>query len=221
MKKNALVLWLMFIAVVVSSCSKENNLTTLNGSTNSEYSYSISAVDSNKNPVSMAKVFIATEDGDIYSQCDDKGVAALKLNKPIKSVICACYGKYGFAVLEKDMPNIEITMQNLKVPSPQSLAKAQSIGTYGVYSTDSHGDVSFRYKGNFVNYYYTSYMPAYLPGKDPWFQNTNPNTWDGWVLTDWLPTWKGKKLLVPQRCQWFYTYTHGFSISLALFMTTN
>ncbi|MCD4706098.1 hypothetical protein K8R61_03390 [bacterium] len=89
-------------------------------------------------------------------------------------------------------------------------------GTFGVYETTEEGDVSFKYQGDFKQFYCINYLPCLGWGVN----GPNPNNWDGWELTDWLPTWKGEKLLVPERYQLYHEYTYGYSISDALYLET-
>lgn len=203
---------LLFLFIV--GCSEDEHINVVNSQ--SEKGYLITVVKEDGTRASGVNLLISTEDGDIFTKCNKQGFISLKSEKSIRSVICATLGNSGFTVVENGSKNIEVKLEGV-----QKLRLAKIAGTYGVYSTDGSGDVSFKYQGNFSSYYCTSSMPAYLPGWNPIWQNTDPNTWGGWNLNDWLPTWKGKKLLVPGRCQWYHQSVYGFSISQALFVITN
>jgi len=95
-------------------------------------------------------------------------------------------------------------------------AEAQSETFHEVYSTDSNGDVSFRYPTN------SEFSHIWLYGNIPsWVCEPDPNNWDGWELTDYQPQYAGRKLLVPQRAQWYYLLVYGRSISDDLYLVTN
>lgn len=92
-------------------------------------------------------------------------------------------------------------------------ASAASLRYFGVYQTDANGDVSFKYKGAFQYFICASDLP-WIKG------NPNPNDWDKQVLTNWLPTWKGEKLLVPRTYQYYHKLVYGYSISQVLYLVS-
>ncbi|MEI7620293.1 MAG: hypothetical protein WCJ57_01850 [Candidatus Falkowbacteria bacterium] len=203
MKKTVLILALSLLTLLIISCSKDDNQPS---NKENGFTYSIKAL-SNNFPVSGAKVIaITSNDSEIMVNCDNNGNALIKTLSPIKIICCVSLGK-SKAINVSNNNNFIIKMDDLKKPNLQN---TKSTGTFGVYSTDGNGDVSFKYTGIFQGYYCTSWLP-YLGSQ-------NPNSWDGWNLTNWLPTWKGKKLLVPRRYQIYHQTAYGCSISSALFL---
>ena len=99
------------------------------------------------------------------------------------------------------------------VPAPTATAP---LGEYwfGVYDTDNHGDVRFRFRYNFSRFYCVTWVPWVFG------QNPDPNTWDNWSLRDFSP-WSGRKLLVPTRTRWWHAIYYNFSISNALVLIAN
>ena len=83
---------------------------------------------------------------------------------------------------------------------------------YGVYDTNSSGDVRFRYQNSFSRFYCINWMPNVFP----YNISPDPNRWTNWDLTDFPAPWKGKKLLVPSRYRWWHGAVYGYSISQAL-----
>lgn len=94
-----------------------------------------------------------------------------------------------------------------------SMARCDS---FEVYETDKDGNVSFRYQGDFGRFYCTKYlMPiSYL------LNDSNPNNWKSSEVTDWLPTWKGEKLMVPKSYQDYHKSVYGYSIDKSLVLET-
>ncbi len=92
-------------------------------------------------------------------------------------------------------------------------AMAASLHYFGVCQTDANGDVSFRYTGARQFILCINYLP--------WLaESPNPNNWNGWALTNWLPKWKGQKLLVPRRYQIWHQNVYGYPISQALYLVS-
>jgi hypothetical protein len=175
------------------------------------YFYNVKAVV-NGVGISHAKVIaIIDEKKEIILDCCDDGSVNIKTDLPLQQICCVSSQKSGVVSLKNNSNNIIVV--EMKEISSTLLKSVDTIGTFGVYSTDGNGDVSFRYVGSFQEYYCTSWLP--------WLGiSTNPNDWDGWDLNDWLPTWKGKKLLVPTRYQIFHQSAYGYSISSSLFLTS-
>lgn len=203
MKKSILFLASSFLTLLIISCSKND----IQSDTKQRvYSYLVKAI-SNGTPEAGARVIAAIDDTrEIIGECDINGNALIESPSPVKIICGVSLGKSGTINIGHE-GNFIIEMTDLKIPR---INNVRSIGTFGVYSTDSNGDVSFKYTGTFQGYYCTSYLPN--------LGLQNPNSWDGWNLTNWLPTWKGKKLLVPRRYQIYHQTAYGYSISSALFL---
>jgi len=165
--------------------------------------------------VSDASVIGLFTDGtDTIMVCDANGSVNLETDKPLVAVGGVAKGLSG--VKSVDCPgNWEVEVQSVLL-AKTSAQGVTSAGAYvfGVYDTDGHGDVRFRYQFNFAYFYCSSGLPGW-PYGDP-----NPNHWTSWNLTDFPYPWKGKKLLVPTRYQWWHQAVYGYSISRALFLVS-
>ncbi len=203
MKKSVLVSTLSFLALLIISCSKDDTQTNIN---ENSYLYSLRAL-SHGSPVPGTKIIAITNKADeIIGECDANGDALIQTSSPVITICCVSLGKSGIINTNRE-GNFIVEMGDLK---NLEIKNTKSIGTFGVYSTDGNGDVSFKYAGAFQGYYCTSYLPN--------LGSPNPNNWDSWDLTNWLPTWKGKKLLVPRKYQIYHQTAYGYSISNALFL---
>jgi len=167
--------------------------------------------------VAKAEVMaIWSTDLDTVLVCDDRGRFTLTSQQAPTSVTAAVLGAWGTTSVTGSDQAIVIELQ--AVVQTQPTAQPQDTASeywFGVYDTDSHGDVRFRYRYNFSRFYCSSWLPGW-PYGDP-----NPNHWTSWNLSDFPYPWKGKKLLVPTRYQWWHQAAYGFSISSALFLISN
>lgn len=210
---NMVILSFVFVAVglFVQSCSQKKALNPDQPSAPLIYRFT---VVENSTPIPDATIIgIFDSDNDTILVCNEQGQVILNTERPLTAVCGASMGLSGVVGVSNDDGDILIAVE--KVPAPPdsvSLPKVAATYWFGVYDTDSHGDVRFRYLYNFA-YFYCSY---WLPG---WpFGDPNPNHWTSWNLTDFPYPWKGKKLLVPRTYQYWYRAVYGYSISRALFL---
>lgn len=145
------------------------------------------------------------------------GYFTVEGKEPPAALIGATTGQTGYA----EGPFLDETEVVLSIaPLPKAAGEgspAKTLGEYwfGVYDTDSNGDVRFRYRYNFSRYVCVNYLPWF-----PW-ANPNPNTWNGWDVNSFPSPWKGKKLLVPRTFQYWHRSVYGYSISNALYLIAN
>jgi hypothetical protein len=203
-KRPIFFVLLSLALVCLLGCSQSNSVNSPNGN----YSYSVKAVDESGAVQGATVIAIIDENSDTTVFCDNQGNASIQSEKPLSKVCCVVLGKSGVV----DVSSVGDVVVKLTKNPEISLAKTlATLHTFGVYSTDGHGDVSFKYQGMWEGYYCTSWLPNLG-------ETTDPNKWSGWNLTDWPAPWKGKKLLVPTRYQLFHKANYGYSISNALFM---
>lgn len=201
--KNITFFLMIYLCLQIAGCDfvTDNKI-------NRDYSVTVTGQDIVQ---SDADVMILFSDGlDSVLTTDEYGTAHISTEKSITMVIGMKLGFSGIKKCNVNEDNISVSLQQVEIPQIQQ----DWVGTFGVYSTNSDGDVTFRYQGNFRNYYCSSYLP-YLG------ESTNPNNWGGWPLTEFTLPWKGKKLLVPRRYQVYHRTVYGFSISQALFLQSN
>jgi hypothetical protein len=202
--------FLFFLVLFISLFAFSNSAFCKDRDGDINFNYEFTVTNENE-PVANAEILCITKsDKEVLLRCDKRGHIKYETNDPIAIAVGMIFGYSG--VLELNDDGI-ITIPVQSVPQASAFS-TMSIGTFVVYSTDGNGDVSFRYQGTFIRYYCTSWLP-YLG------ISTDPNAWSGWVLTNWLPTWKGKKLLVPTRYQTYHKTAYGYSISSALFLESN
>lgn len=191
-----------FIAsFLLFSCSQNTSVNSIDNN----YSYQI------KSSAGAIVIAITNNNAELITACNSNGDAVIKSEEPLNKVCCVVTGKSGIVDVGNEM---NLFAQLSEISKEKGLAKTTTTGTFGACSTDTHGDAIFRYTGTFQQYYCTSWLP-YLG------ESTNPNKWGGWDLTEWLPTWKGKKLLIPTRYQLYHKTAYGYSISSALFLVSN
>lgn len=200
--KKVFILIVVCLSLTIVGCDLVND-------TNIHKDYTV-AVNSGTVPQSDALVmFIFTDGTDTIMPVNQNAIASLQTNKSINFVVGMKKGESAiYEATNNNSASINLFLSSVEIPEIQDW-----IGTFGAYSTNSDGDVTFRYQGSFLNYYCTSYLP-YLG------QTTNPNGWDSQNITFPSP-WKGKLLLVPRRYQYYHSTVYGYSISLALFLQSN
>lgn len=204
MKKTLFTILAIFVTLFVCG----NTAFSKNIYKETDFSYEVIVTYENE-PVAGATVMCITEsDEEILLKCNKRGFVKYETNEQIILMVGMALGLSEVVEIDDDG---EINIQVQEVKQSEGV-QIRSIGTFGVYSTDGNGDVSFKYQGAFQGYYCINYLP--------WigFVSPDPNDWDGWDLTDWLPTWKGKKLLVPARYQTYHQTVYGYSISDALIL---
>lgn len=172
-----------------------------------EYSITVTT----NNVQSVADVMFVFDNGeDSIISTDINGLVKFKTDKVVLMLVGMKLGHSGVKQIKAEEKIVSLQLENVEITS----FEPDWTGTFGVYSTNSDGDVTFKYQGNFINYYCSSYLP-YLG------ESTNPNNWVNWNLTEFTFPWKGKKLLVPRRYQSYHRTVYGFSISQALFLRSN
>lgn len=200
--KTLIILIVLNISMLLSGCDFIAD---------SKYSsgYSIEVVKEGV-PTVAEVILIFDDNTDSTLFTNSEGIIIVSSNKIIKTIVGMKLGYCGINQLQSENKSIIVALEKVEINSLSN----DWIGTFGVYSTNSDGDVTFKYQGTFLNYYCSSYLP-YLG------EATNPNMWTNWSLTDFTPPWKGKKLLVPRRYQTYHKAVYGYSISHALFLRSN
>lgn len=197
--------------VILTSCQSRNPIGS--GDVGRHYEYNFTVTRSGV-PIPHASVIVLfSNDSDTLLTCGANGSVALSVGLPVHVVTGASLGVSG--TLDSIQPGAVI-IPVAEVPIIDTSAAGKLLATYvfGVYDTDGNGDVRFRYQYTFQYFYCSSWLPGWPYG------NPNPNTWTRWTLTDFPAPWKGMKLLVPRRYQYYHQVVYGFSISRALFLVS-
>ncbi len=149
--------------------------------------------------------YISTDEAGQFSLTTDRG-------RPF-SLVAATTGLSGNLGINgsTDLESVVVQLAVVESPAEPFLKSADELW-FGVYDTDSHGDVRFRYRYSFRRFGCATWLPGYLG------ENPNPNTWTSWSLSDFPSPWSGRKLLVPRRFQWWHQVVYGWSISRALYL---
>lgn len=157
-----------------------------------------------------AQLFVVCADGShAEKSTNPDGLFRLELEgRPVRLLAV----KTGaFAELAVTSGRMIVELKPGEVCAPEAVPQYQlSDYRFGVYDTDSHGDVRFRYRYSFSRFLCINWMPNLGEG------GPNPNNWTSWSISDFSAPWKGKKLLVPRRYRWFHQGYYGYSISRAL-----
>jgi hypothetical protein len=186
--------------------------------------YGVTAVH-NEDPAPYAKVIVILQSQkEIFLDCDENGYVEFETSEPVTIIYGTTLGLVG-AVKPKHSREVVLSLKEIRTQSIVSgITVASSInrsskkrtGTFGVYSTNSDGDVTFKYMGDAKDYFCTSWIPD-LSGGDKKYR-PDPNKWDKKSISSFKSPYKGKLLYVPRRYQEFHKYFYGWSISSALFM---
>lgn len=204
---------LILAPFVLSGCGKLGG----GGSDRPEARVTVQGAVTRNGEAHEAQILVVPIDGgeDVWVSTLPDGTFHVELSSQPSAIVAVANGL--FAELVSPSFEYEVILELVDIPSYASQALPQGLlGEYwwGVYDTDGHGDVRFRYRYNFSRYYCASWLPGWPIG-DP-----NPNHWGGWDLTDFPPPWKGKKLLVPTRYQIWHRAAYGYSISQALYLVS-
>jgi len=199
--------------IVLAGCERESNVTYPTIETSIGGTIIRGQVVDDEGGVASNLLIISKDSKEIYGSSAEDGTFELEVDDQPQIVVAVAFHKTGYC----DTPTKDgCWIIELKPVQVQTYRLLGTTGEYwwGVYDTDSHGDVRFRYRYNFSRFYCSSWLPGW-PFGDP-----NPNHWTSWDLTDFPYPWKGKKLLVPQRYQWWHHYAYGYSISQALYLVS-
>jgi hypothetical protein len=157
-------------------------------------------------------IVILENDRDTLLQVDHEGYARLTTDSKARAAVGASLGLSGMKSIDQD-GQVIIALNPIAIVD--SIEKSiAAVYVFGVYDTDTNGDVRFRYRFNFSYFYCSTSLPGW-PYGDP-----NPNHWMNWNILDFSP-WSGKKLLVPRRYQYWHQIVYGFSISRTLLLVAN
>lgn len=193
----------LLIVVLLSSCQKES----LDAKITSPLKVKVML---NNEPCPNASLIcVFTNQSEALLRCDEKGECNLDATN-LKMIVAVAPHLHSI-VNYPGGQNVELSLR--PVLSSGGNKSTSSVATFGVYDTDSNGDVRFRYQGAFQYYYCINSLPS-IPPNSP-----NPNNWDGWTLSDFVP-WNGRKLLVPRTYQWYHSAVYGYSISDALMLVS-
>jgi len=197
------------ITLMLTGCSQVDEQSVA-GPSSQKVAYEIWVTYNSQSLADAYVIAVFQDDTDTLLKCNASGFVSLESQKPLRGFGAMNLGLSGFT--SSTEPGV-IAISVEVVPEPDTTPVALSTYYFGVYDTDGNGDVRFRYLYNFSYYYCSVYLPWWLLG------DKNPNHWDGWDLTDFLP-WNGKKLLVPQTYQYYCQVVYGFSISNALILVS-
>lgn len=162
-----------------------------------------------------SSILVMLESGrDIELTADVRGQFSTVVpdDERVVGVAAAASGRYGIVVTGL-YADLQIVTE--EIPVTASRASPSTVMQdlwYGVYDTNSSGDVRFRYQYTFSRFYCINWMSNLFP----YTISPDPNRWTSWDLTDFSSPWKGKKLLVPSRYRWWHGAVYGYSISQAL-----
>ena len=130
-----------------------------------EREYSIAVTPNNVQ--SIADVMFVFENGeDSIISADANGLVKIKTDKIVTILVGMKLGFSGVKQLNAEEKVVNLPLEGVDTTSYEP----DWLGTFGVYSTNSDGDVTFKYQGNFLYYFRSSYLP-YLG------ESTNPNDW--------------------------------------------
>lgn len=215
MKKVVKFLASSFLIALIIGCSNTAD-NPINAVGNQKtYTYSVSVIK-NGTPVSNAKVMgVINEDEEIFSQCDKDGFATLTSEKPLTGICAVTLGASGFANA-KDNELIEIQLLDVATSKENSLKKISSESFWYFYYVDGDGDAYYRYPLNhsFSHFWLYGNIPSWV------YEPTDPNDWQDWYLTDYLPQFNGWKILIPRRAQWYYPIVYDREIEEDLYLVT-
>lgn len=211
MKKLFLALSAMVLVASLAGCGKQNPMAPESGQNVTHGTVTVNGV-----PQANVSIMVITSDGrDLYTTTKEDGSYEISCVGAVRCSIVAAAAPGMFGMVDGATSQTDIRLESVTVPKQGAAPSAVSGEMwFGVYATDSHGDVTFRYQGNFRRYFCSSPLP-WIFG-----QNPDPNSWDSGNVTFASP-WKGKKLLVPTRLRWYHGAVYGYSISSALYLVSS
>lgn len=180
-----------------------------------KYSYSI-AVELDGLPVRNALVIgTSNKSESIYQTCDENGEAVLKSDTRLTKIIAVTVGATGYYEIGKETSVVIAVEPLLEEDVPEvSTRLVETFWSY--YCKDSEGDLYYRYdeQSNFSHFWLYGNIPLWV------YDPNDPNDWGHWALTDYLPEYKGHKILVPRTVRAWYIVYYQRSIDNDLYLVS-
>ena len=194
-----------------------DGLTLAKNNPEKKHSYSV-YVEMDGFPVPNAYIMGIGDNESITKRCNAKGFAELKSFKPVDRIIAVIFGASGFSEAHED-DLITISLNPIESTGKKIVfsATSQSETFHYPYHVDNNGDAYYRYPINaeFSHFWLYGNLPGWL-----WIE-TDPNDWKHWPLTDYLPEYNGRRILIPRRATWYYMRTYKRPITNDLYLVTN
>jgi hypothetical protein len=212
MVRKAAVLWAIVVSVFVTACAMP--VEEMTGAADGTRTYTVFLTRSGQEEnITLWFLFPEGREASIELEPEADEYEFESAEPPILAVGIS---RGEVAIEEVVLGQTEVFLDLTSPSNNESVERsALTEGGVGYYDVDSNGDVRFFFPSTdtFSRFYCTSWLP--------WLGiSGDPNRWTSWDLTDFLPRWRGKKLLVPRRHRIFHRSFYGFDIERALWVAT-